>query len=280
MQEIFREIEFREFSYELDPEAIVDMHRAAEILEGSWFDDANSCKVHAKAVVRTPGSTWSLVYKTMVFGHVDLTKLDDAQAVIPYWRIHSDYKHPTVVKKMLDGIKAVAAQRNYSSIVIFGDKEEVKENLKMIGIQPDRNYKYIEVEDAHNSVVLPFTRILIRPDETHRAGLLPLMGSPLPPAYILNRAYTGADYGLFRFTKPNVFEIEFNSKLYVACHDGREWHVFKKSNFKGEPEAVKPLLATLAEIKRGRILLNEKLLEISGVTPANEGAYNDFYIEI
>ena len=119
MQEIFREVEFREFSYELDPEAIVDMHRSEEILEGSWFDDSETCKVHTKAVVRTPGSTWSLVYKTLVFGHADLTRLDDNQAVIPYWRIHNDYKHPTVIRKMLDGLKEAAKQRKYSSMVLF-----------------------------------------------------------------------------------------------------------------------------------------------------------------
>lgn len=280
MHEIFQKMEFREFSYELDPESIVDMHRSAEVLEGSWFDNENSCKIHTKAVVRTPGSTWCLVYKTMVFAHADLTKLDKQQAVVPYFRIHPDYKHPTVVKKLIDGLKKAAFQRQYSSLLIFGDIEEVKEEMAMNAIPFDRKYKYIEVSESNDSVVLPFTRILIRPDETHRSDLVPFMGTPLAPAYILNRAYTACDYGLFHYTKPNLFEIEFNMKTYVACHDGREWHVFKKGNFKGEPEAVKPLISTIAEIKKGRLLLSEKLFEISESTPVDEGEYYDFYLEV
>ena len=53
MQDIFNKLELRPFSYEEDAESVADMHCCAEVLEGYWFDKAETCKMHSKIVEKS-----------------------------------------------------------------------------------------------------------------------------------------------------------------------------------------------------------------------------------
>ena len=280
MLEIFRDVEFREFSYEDDPEAIVDMHRCAEVLEGSWFDTSNTCKLHSKVIIRTPGSSWVLVYGNMVFGHAHILKDKNNNAIVPLWRIHTDYRHPVIIKKMVDGLKEEARKRDCQGIVIFGDTDIVKDDMAMIGIQPDRAYHYINLADIRAGIELEAEKIPFFPDSGITKGMNNFLGSPLTPSYIINRAFMAADQGAFHYKKPELYSIKLNGRNYIGCYDGREWHVFIGGEFKPEKEAIKPVLNTISSINPGRILLSSKALEIADIVPASDGELNDFYIEI
>jgi hypothetical protein len=80
--------------------------------------------------------------------------------------------------------------------------------------------------------------------------------------------------------KPELYRIIFNSRPYVACYDGREWHIFREGNFKGEPEAILPILRTVGSLKGGKILLSSKAIEKADIAPASNGVCHDFYIKI
>ncbi|EKD82490.1 MAG: hypothetical protein ACD_39C01256G0001, partial [uncultured bacterium] len=120
-------------------------------------------------------------------------------------------------------------------------------------------------------------RVILHPDEIARQGLLPFLGSPLPPDYIILKAFMGADYGVFRHCKPDTFEIYHQENTYLACHDGREWHIFRKGDFKGEKEIIPSVLKTAATLKPGRIMLSDRALEAAELIPLNDGAYHDYY---
>lgn len=87
----------------------------------------------------------------------------------------------------------------------------------------------------------------------------------------------GADYAVFRHCKPDTFEIFQQENTYLACHDGREWHIFRKGDFKGEKDIIPSVLKTAASLKPGRIMLSDKALEAAELIPLNDGVYHDYY---
>ncbi len=277
MQEIFKKLEFRPFSYEEDPEAVADMHCCAEVLEGSWFDRSDTCKMHAKIVVRSPGSSWVLAYGQVIFAHADLIKLPSGEASIICWRIHENYRHPAVARRLLEGLTGAARKRECSSLVIFAENSRVAEELEMLGMKPDRSYRYADATAVEQGKVLRSERVVMHPDEITGLNLHPFIGSPLPPAYIMQRAYLGADYAVFRHSKPATFEIYHKDNTYFACHDGREWYVFRKGDFKPDREIIASVLKTAASLQPGRILLSEKACEAADLIPINDGVYHDYF---
>ena len=277
MQEIFKKLEFRPFSYEEDPEAVADMHCCAEILEGSWFDRSDTCRMHAQIVVRSPGSTWVLAYGSVIFAHADLVKLPTGEASIICWRIHENYRHPQVVRRLIEGLTQQAKKRECSGMIIFAERNQVREELEMIGMKPDRNYHYVDASAAETRKVLRSERVVLHPDEIPGLNLFPFLGTPLPPGYLLQRAFLGADYTVFRHSKPATFDIFHKDRTYLACHDGREWYIFKKGDFKPEKEVISSVLKTVAAQLPGRILLSEKACEAAELIPINDGVYHDYF---
>ena len=277
MQEIFNSLKFRSFSYEEDAEGVADMHCCTEVLEGSWFDRSDTCRMHSKVVVRCPGSSWVLSYNTVIFAHVDMIKNADNTAIAFAWRIHENYRFPQIVRLMLEGLSEQARKRECSGILIFADNSKVEEELAMIGMMPDRAYRYADVAGAEHGRILRSQRVVLHPDDIAGLNLQPFLGSPLPPVYIIQKAFMGADYAVFRHCKPDTFEIFHQDNIYLACHDGREWHVFRQGDFKGDKEIIPSVLKTVAAQKPGRIMLNDRALEAAELIPLNDGVYHDYY---
>lgn len=280
MQEIFRQLEFRPFSYEEDAESVTDMHCCAEVLEGSWFDKTETCKMHSKIVVRTPGSSWAVAYNTVIFAHADLVKQSNGEASVIYWRIHENYTYPEVAKILLDGLKREAQKRECSNLIIFADSPQVDKNLTSIGLKPDRKYMYIDPSEVETGKILRYERVVIHENDVPQLQLKPFLGLPLPPDYLMQRAYLGADYAVFRHTKPQTFEIYCKKQTFLACHDGREWFVFKKGDFKVEPDMVPSVLKTISTLVYGNIMLSERAIELAELTPTNDVYYNDYCIPL
>ncbi|GAB4272171.1 MAG: hypothetical protein Kow0029_10570 [Candidatus Rifleibacteriota bacterium] len=280
MREIFDKLEFRPFSYEEDPEAVVDMHRCAENLEGSWFDAENTCKLHSKLIIKSPGSSWLVKYGNMVFGHADLVKCPTGEAVVIALRIHTDYHYPQVVRKMVEGLKEQARKRECSGIIIFGDNSEVISDIAMIGLSPDREYSYARPIECETGLVLEYKQIDIHPDDVVRHDLYPFLGTPLPAQYLSYRATMAAEQGLFHYRRPLYYEIKFGINTYIASFDGREWHIFRKGNFKGDREAIASLLKTIATINPSRILLSAAAMEAAELIPASDGVLYDYFISL
>ena len=280
MQEIFKQLQFRAFSYEEDPESITDMHFCSEVLEGSWFDKKETCQMHSKIVARAPGSSWVVAYNSVIFAHADLVKQPNGEASVIYWRIHESYNYPEVAKILLDGLKAEARKRNCSNLIIFADREEIEEQIEALGYAPDRSYAYVNPGDVEQGRVLRSERVVVHENDIPALDLRPFLGKPLPPGYLMQKAYLGADYAVFRHTKPNTFEIYCRKNTFFACHDGREWFVFKKGDFKIEPDMVASVLKTLDSLQDGLIMLGEKALDCAEMTPANHAFYRDYCIEI
>lgn len=280
MQEIFKQLQFRPFSYEEDPESITDMHCCAEVLEGSWFDKTETCQMHSKIVVRAPGSSWVVAYNTVVFAHADLVKQSNGEAHVIFWRIHESYNYPEVAKIMLDGLKVEAQKRGCSNLIIFADQEAIDDQMESLGLVPDRKYMYVNPADVEQGKVLRNERVVIHENDIPALELRPFIGNPLPPDYLMQRAYLGADYAVFKHTKPDTFEIYCKKQTFLACHDGREWFVFKKGDFKVEPDMIASVLKTIASLKDGLIMLSEKAMELAEMTPTNHAYYNDYCIEL
>ena len=282
MLEVINRMEFRAFVYDEDSESVVDMHRCAEVLEGSWFDAAHTCKANAKIVAKTPGSSWVVAYDSMVFAHADLIKINDTDAIISGWRVHEDYHHPLVCKKLFDGVCNKARERGYKNLLIYADNHKVDESMSKLLLKEDRNYSWVNIADLETGMILPHERAMIHPDEIIDSQLLPFLGSPLPPSFILNRAYMAADYKVFSHTRPQTFAINSGIKTYIACHDGREWHIFRKGDFKGEAQIILSLLKTISTLTNGpsRIMLSTKALETTNLTPSHNGVLKDYYVSL
>ena len=280
MREIFDNMVFRAFSYEEDPEAIVDMHRCAETLEGSWFDGPLTCKLHSKMIARTPGSTWVVTYGNIIFAHADLIKSITGEAVIVGWRIHTDYHYPQVARKLLDGLKLEAVKREATGLIIFADNSEVVSDMSMIGCRPDREYAYIRPGECEKGIVLESEKIDIHPDDVADHNLFPFLGTPLPPAYLNYRAVMAAEQGVFHYRRPALYRISVDQQVYIASFDGREWHIFKKGDFKGSKSLIASLIKTIASINPARILLNKAAIEAAEVIPATDGVLYDYYKKI
>ncbi|MDD3002096.1 MAG: hypothetical protein PHF29_10115 [Candidatus Riflebacteria bacterium] len=280
MQDIFNRLELRPFSYEEDAESVADMHCCAEVLEGYWFDKAETCKMHSKIVVRSPGSSWVLAYSSVVFAHADLIKQTNGEMSVIALRIHENYRYPQVAHALIQGLKREAKKRDASALVVFADNPQVDEVMKMIAIKPDRNYRYVNVSSGEAAKQLRAERVILHRDDVDSMDIHPLLGIPYPPAFLLQKAFFGADYAVFSHEKPTVFNIFQKNNNFLACHDGREWYVFKKGDFKVEKETISSLLTTLAAQKQGQILLSENAIALSGAVPTNDKAYNDYFIPL
>jgi hypothetical protein len=280
MQEIFDQLEFRLFSYEEDSEAVVDMHRCAENLEGAWFDAPNSCRLHAKVVTRTPGSSWVVTYGNIIFAHVDMSKNPNQEGVAFAWRIHTDYRYPQVARKLLEGLKFEARKRQYKGLLIFADNSDAISDLAKIGCQPDREYSYVRTSECEQGEVLKYESIKIHPDDIARMELVPFLGSPLPAAYLNYKAVMAAEQGLFHYRRPALYEIKQQNDSYTASFDGREWHIFKKGFFKADKTIISSLLKTIDAINPARILLSASAIEAADIIPASDGVLYDYFIEL
>lgn len=280
MQEIFKQLEFRSFSYEDDPEAVADMHCCAEVLEGSWFDRSETCRMHSKVVVRSPGSSWVVAYNSLIFAHADLIKTTTSDATVVGWRLHENFRHPQVARILFEGLCREAKKRDCSGMIIFADNSKVSEDLAMIGMTPDRSYRYSDISSIEKGRILRSERVVLHTDEVAKIDFRPFLGSPLPPHYILQRAFMGADYCVFRHCKPTTFEILVQDLVFLACHDGREWHIFRKGENKVDADLIASVLKTAASLQPGMIMLSERAMDAAGTVPINEGVYHDFYTSI
>lgn len=277
MQEIFKKLEFRPFSYEEDPESIADMHCCDEVLEGSWFDRSETCRMHAKIVVRSPGSSWVVSYGSVIFAHADLVKMPTGEASVISWRIHENYRYPEVARILLEGLNRESRKRECTGLVIFADNSRVNEELSMLGMLPDRKYQYVDVSAPEKYKILRSERVVLHPDEINTLNLNPFLGTPLPASYILQRAFLGAEYCVFKHCKPATFEIFHKNDTYLACHDGREWYIFKQGNFKAEKEVISSVLKTAGSLQSGRIMLSDKASEAAELISIHDGVYHDYY---
>ncbi|NLM17678.1 MAG: hypothetical protein GX221_08180 [Candidatus Riflebacteria bacterium] len=277
MDYIFKMLEFRKFFYEEDPEAITDMHYSAEALEGSWFDSAVTCQMHSKIVTDTPGSTWIVSYKGIVFAHADLIKNPNSEGAVFNFRIHTDYRYPQVTRIMLNGLKEEAKKRECSSLIIYSDHQQVEDAMAHIGAKPDRTYAYSSTHEIYGGKLLRNERVVLHKDDISNMNLYSFIGLPLPPHYLLNRAYSAADYAVFSFQKPVLYRVTRKGQVFYACFDGREWFVFKDGDFKIEDNPIPDVLCTLHELQPGYIMLSEKAAELASTVPVDAKRFRDYY---
>jgi len=280
MQDLIRRFEFRAISYEEDASSLVDMHRCFEQLEGGWFDDESTCRMHQKIVARSPGSSWVLSWERTIFGYADLLQKGEGTGSVPRWRIHPDFRQPAAARKMFDGLCQEARRREWRSLELFADTEEVREDLSSIGLKPDRCYFWANPADATSDVSVEIH------EESHadgdaliKEGWQSFLGSPAPLRFILTRAFMATFYNIFHYTKPRFWRMSVAGGEYLACYDGREWHVFRHGRSDSDSEAVQPIVASLDDLQPGRLMTSEKAGEIAGVLPASDQRFWDFFID-
>jgi fermentation-respiration switch protein FrsA (DUF1100 family) len=281
MQHILRHLEFREFLYESDPEYLVDMFRAFEVLEGSWFDTEETCRMYQKMVVRAGGTSWAIFFGSAIIGYADLIRNSDTAAFVGRWTIHPDFHHPAVVRTMTDSLTIEAAKRGFHSLTFYADKQETVDDLESIGWAKDRMYQWAMVGDVEPVPVAspPAVRTVKVGLEAVDHGYLSFLGSPQPPAFALAKAVMAAEYAVFHHRKPEFIEIAFGENTFLGCHDGREWFVLRSDKCPGDAEAIRLVLEALGEAKCGRILLSENAMTKADLVPANEERFWDFFLE-
>lgn len=280
MMDLIRRFEFRAISYEEDASSLVDMHRCFEQLEGSWFDDEVTCRMHQKIVGRSPGSSWVLSCERMIFGYADLIQKAEGVGSVPRWRIHPDFRQPSVARKMFDGLCREALQREWHSLELFADTEEVRQDLSSIGLKPDRCYFWTNPADvtSKNGVDI-HEEVHADGDTLIREGWQSFLGSPLPLRFIVTRAFLASQYQQFHYRAPKFWRISIAGNEYLACYDGREWHVFRHGRSDSDAEAVQPLIAALDELHPGRLMVSEKAGDIAGALPASDLRFWDFFVD-
>jgi len=279
MEDIFKKMEFRAFSYEEDPEYIVDMHRCREVLEGGWFDDAETCRMHYKMIARIPGSSWVLSLCGAIFGYSDIIGLPDGNGLVSRWRLHPDYRHPSVTRKMFKGLCAEAKKRGWKGLVLYSDSTEVLEDLERIGIKRDRSYHWVDGSQLESRSDQITVRQAKDDMETIVRELKLFLGPPLSPTYVVIRAHMAANYGVFGFKKPEFYCLKIGEADYTACYDGKEWFVFRKERHDSDGEAVKPIVSTLFSIKPGRILLSGAAVKKIGLQHSEATPFWDFFTD-
>jgi hypothetical protein len=279
MDDLIRRIEFRPFSYEADPEYVVDMHRSFEVLEGSWFDTEETCRYYQKMVLKALGSSWVISIARAVIGYADLLPLEKGTGFVPRLRLHADYRHPKVTRTLLKGLVAEAKKREYTALVFFADTSEVADELEKSAITKDRPYKWANLLDLETSQTFSTREHEGNRFELLNTPFLPYLGSPLPPNFVIWRSFLAADYGVFNFHHPHFHEILIEDSTYVSCFDGREWFVFRQNKHPEDGNRIRAVLEALSSLSHGRILLSGKALEKSGLTAVTEETLWDFFLE-
>ncbi len=277
MNDLIRRIEFRAFSYEEDPESVVDMQRCREILDGGWLDSAETCRMNHKMVVRTPGSSWVLAFGATIFAYADMVPVGDGTGCVTTWRLHPDFRTPIVARKLLEGLTKEARVRNYSGLVFLADGEEVLADLERIGLKRDRTYGWVQPADLPPGPAAESQPVSPTLDELVGETLLPFLGPPLPPRFVLIRSFMAASYGVFHHARPALYRLRVQDIGYLACYDGREWFVFRGARNELDRDAVRPILATLASLHPGRILLSKKAAEMVELAFQNDFTLWDLF---
>ena len=147
MKHILKNLEFRAFSYESDPEYLVDMFRAFEVLEGSWFDAEDTCRMYQKMVTRSGGTSWATFFGKAIIGYADLLRFSPTDAFVGRWSVHPDFHHPAVIRKMTESLRVEAAKRGFQRLTFFADKVETVADFESIGWPKDRMYQWAMVGD-------------------------------------------------------------------------------------------------------------------------------------
>lgn len=280
MHDIFRRIEFGRFSYEEDPEGVVDMHRCMEVLENSWFDSVETCRMHSKMVSRTPGSIWVLRCSNTIFGHASLFNRGDGTGMVCNFRVHPDFRYGEVVHKLLNGLLEQAAAIKLSGLVILADRKKVREDLQTAGLRFDRAYSWFSPESISCESPVVFEKIAAGHHFPQISNMSSYLGSPLTPQFVVSRSVLASDYNVFGYSKPQLFKLACGEREYFACNDGREWYVFREGKEKSDAEAIRPVVSALAEIIPGSpILLSEKSFELGSFKTSREVQQWDFFVD-
>ena len=269
MNELFRRVDFRPFSYEEDPESVVDMQRCRELLEGEWLDDSDTCRMHNKIVSRTPGSSWVIAFQRTILGYADLIPGPESSGCVVKWRVHPDYRHPKIVRKLYSGLLEAARKRNYGGLLFFADTDEVLADLESVGMKRDRFYSWVQSGDADPKHGSEITTIRASLEELEKETFLTFLGPPIPPRFVLVRAFLAASYKVFSFSPPTLHRIKVHDRVYTACFDGREWFVFRKERSEADKDAIVPLLGAIGSLQPRKILLSQKAAQLANLAPTS-----------
>ncbi|HNV68545.1 MAG TPA: hypothetical protein PKO06_02525 [Candidatus Ozemobacteraceae bacterium] len=265
MSEIIELAQFRAFSFEEDPEALVDMQRCREHLEGSWFDREETVRMRQKIVCRALGSSWVVTLARTIVGYADLIGMPSGEGLVPHWRLHPDYRDPRLGRKLLNGLQEAAAKRSYKGLAFFCDIPEVQEDLERLGIPRSRSFFWAKASDLEGGEPLEITESREELPELMNRNYLPFLGTPLPPKLVFAQAHMASSYGVFSYQRPRLGSVLFHDRQFVLCFDGREWYIFRTEKHPEDGDAIRPLLETLGSWHDGRILLSAKALEKAGL---------------
>lgn len=281
MDDLFRRIEFRAFSFEQDPDSLVDMHRCCEILEGGWFDSLETCRMHHKVVVRSLGSSWVNSLSRAIISYADLVIGPGEDGFITRWRLHPDFRHPAVSRRLIQGLSEQARIRKLKGLVFFADSPEVLVQLEEVGLKRDRSYQWLKLDNEEPAPA----DVTIKDMDGHwndlsREPWKLFLGTPFPSGLVITRSFMAADYGIFNHVRPTFIEVDYQGISYPALHDGREWFIFRREKQGSDAEAIGPILRGLGNFKPGRILVSEAAIERSGLIPASDEQFWDFYLSL
>ena len=76
----------------------------------------------------------------------------------------------------------------------------------MLAIKPDRTYRYVNVSSGQTAKQLRAERVILHRDDVDSMDIFPLLGTPYPPPFLLQKAFYGADYTVL-VTKNRPFLI-------------------------------------------------------------------------
>ncbi|MBF0547929.1 MAG: hypothetical protein HQM08_26065 [Candidatus Riflebacteria bacterium] len=282
MEYLIKQVTFRAFSYEIDPDFVVDMQRCREVLEGGWFDDPETCRMNHKIVLRAKGTSWVNSVARTIISYSDLVGDTGGDAWLTQMRFHPNLRHPKLVFGFLENLKKEARKREFQRLFVFADQQELCDDLSAIRIPIERQFQWISTNDVESD---DQSKLVVNKSDFFFEGLsdfsmIPYMGPFLPPKLILSRSFMAASYGFISHQKPIFLEIKSENNLYFACFDGREWFVFRKEKTPEDLKAIKNVISALGESRPSKILLSTKAIEKTGLIPCSEKRYTLFSLPI
>ncbi|MBF0406015.1 MAG: hypothetical protein HQM10_01585 [Candidatus Riflebacteria bacterium] len=278
MDYLIRQADFRAFSYETDPEYVVDMQRCREVLEGGWLDREETCKVNHKIVLRANGTSWILSVSRAIIAYADMIGDSSGNAWIQMLRIHSDFRYPKTTSRFLKEIQKQAEKRNLARIFIFSDRNETTCDLSQIGLSPERKFRWISTQDVDSldSLNLSSESISLDISELSDFNMHNFLGPNLNPKFIVARSFMAPSYDLFQHKKPLFIRFKCDFNEFLACFDGREWFVFRAEQRTDDLQAITPILSALNEIKSSVIRISENAIGKIGLVPSSDEVFADY----
>lgn len=276
MDALFRRLSFRNFNYETDISPLVDMHRARAVLEGGWFDEEETCRLHARMVIRAGGRAVVGQVGTTILVYADVFPgTGGSDGLITTVRQHPDFAHPVLLRRLFEHLGGAVGSDGARWLVHLDDADDVP-RFEQAGWSVDRRFWRIPVndpswpDDAADGAAAGLRCESGPPELEHldTTGWLRFLGRPVPLSFAHRRGLTGYGHGLRGFRRPDSWMLTFADQTsYLALFDGREFMVFRREVAASDGERCASILTRLAGLVEGPgpLAASERLLETLGI---------------